>query len=277
MKNLLLLFFFLNLVFINTAVAHGDIHERIVEVTKAIEISPDSAYLYMKRGKLYFQHESYKKSIKDLKISKNLGYHSDEQNLLLARAYFGLKDFKMSRQYCEEMLSAEPRNVRAIKVLARIYYETGSFRKSALTFEKLIDYSNKSLPENYVEASKAWAALDNGEGERRSIAIINMGIETLGNLISLQQRLIELALINEDYNAAIETQLGIIKLSPRKEAAYYRLSELQSLNNDMEEALVSLNLAKTHFNALPVRLQNTASMKALIKNIRSQESHLQLK
>lgn len=255
-------------------VSHGDIHKRIIEVTKEIKVSPDSAYLYVKRGKFYFQHKSYKKSIDDLQKSKTLGYQSVEQKLLFAKGYNSLKAYEKALPYCDEILSNNPKNVRAIKVKAQAYLGQGDFYAAALDFENVINYSNKSFPENYIDASHAWELLDNDEGYKKGTIIIHKGIENLGHLISLYSRLIELAVKQGDYNSAIESQLLILNLSPRKETAYYKLSELYCLNGNAKKALEFLNLAKVHFNILPERLQNTAFMKQLIENIKSKETLL---
>jgi tetratricopeptide (TPR) repeat protein len=276
MKKKLLIFFLCNFIFIGYSFAHGDLDERILKVTKEIKVAPDSAYLYLKRGKLYFQHEAFNNSIADLNTSKTLGYRTTEQTLLFAKSYFGLKTYEKAMTYCNEILSDDPKNVRAIKLIAQTHFEQGNFTRSAYTFEDLINYTNQSFPKNYVDASQAWESLNTKEGFKRATAIINNGIDKLGPLISLYSRLKDLAVKQKHYDSAIETQHQIIKLSPRKETAYYNLSELFLLNNSKEEALESLNLAKTHFNNLPTRLQNTSFMKELIENIKSKESQLKL-
>ena len=276
MNKRLLLFLFLSFLIVLQVQAHGDLEKRIIKVTKEIKISPDSAYLYIKRGKLFLQHEDFKKSIVDLNKSSILGYESIEQKLLFAKAHKNLREFERSIAFCEEILSKNRKNVRAIKLRAQIYLSQENFYKSALAFENVIRYSNQSLPENYVDASKAWESLNTEEGFQRATSIIYKGINKLGPLMSLYSRLIDLAVKQKDYNSAIETQYQIIKLSPRKESAYYKLSEFYLLNNNPENALESLNLAKTHFDKLPTRLQNTLFMKSLIENINSKKSQLKL-
>ena len=64
MKKTVILFLF-NLILCGHIFAHGDLHGRILKVTKEIKVTPDSAYLYLKRGKLYFQHKFYNKSLSD--------------------------------------------------------------------------------------------------------------------------------------------------------------------------------------------------------------------
>jgi len=274
MKKAVLIFFILNVIFIGKIFSHGDLSKRIIEVSNEIKIAPDSAYLYIKRAKLYFQHEEYNRSIKDLDKSKVLGYDSIDQKLLFAKVNFSLKAFEITLSYCEEILTNDPNNVRAIKLKAQTYLEQSEFHKSALAYEEVIKYSIENFPENYIDASNAWELLNNEIGYQRATAIVHEGIDKLGDLMSLYSRLIELAVHEKDYTSAIETQLNVIKLSPRKESAFYKLSELYLLNDNRDQALVNLNLAKQHFYDLPTRLQNTQFMQELIKNIQTKEALL---
>jgi len=275
MTKKLLIFFLCNCIFIGFSFGHGDLHKRIVKVTKEIKATPDSVYLYLKRGKLYYQHESYQKSINDLKKSKNLGYNSVEQKLLLAKAYFKLEEYEISLSYSGDILYDDPENVHAHKIKAQTFLKQGNFCDSAHSFEDVINYASQSFPQNYIDASIAWELLNIDEGNLRANSIIEKGIENLGHLISLYNRLIELSIKQENYEFAITKQYRVINLSSRKEAAYYKLSELYMLNNNSKKALENLNLAKQHYNTLPIRLQNTSFMKELIKNIKSKQAQLQ--
>ena len=275
MTKKLLIFFLCNFIFIGYSFAHGDLHERIVKVTKEIKAAPDSVYLYLKRGKLYYQHESYQKSINDLNTSKSLGYNSVEQNLLFAKAYLKLEDYKTSLSYSENILSKDSENVHAHKIKAHALLKLEKFYHSAESFEAVINYATQSFPQNYIDASMAWEFINNDEGNQRANSIIEKGIENLGHLISLYNRLIDLSIKQKNYDVAITKQHRVISLSPRKESAYYKLCELYLLNNNTEKALESLNIAKEHYNNLSVRLQQTSFMKELIANITSKESLLQ--
>jgi tetratricopeptide (TPR) repeat protein len=176
MKKLQIIFLLFNLVFINQIFSHGDIHDRIIEVTKEIKVSPDSAYLFFKRGKLYFQHEDYSKSIKDLYKSEALGYRSIEQKLLFAKAYNGLDELDKAISFCDLILVDDARNVRALQVKAQSLVKQGKFYFAALQFEKVIEFSNEIFPENFIDASKAWELLNSDDGYKQATLIIIKGI-----------------------------------------------------------------------------------------------------
>ncbi len=274
MTKFSLLFLLISLCFSGYINAHGDIHERIIKTTEEIKKHPDSAFLYVKRGKLYFQHEDFNKSISDLKTSQKLGYFSNEQQLLFAKAHTKLDNHSHALNYVDVVLKAQPNTVIAIRLKANIFYKQHRYKDAALEFERVLQISKETFPENYMEASLTWEKLNTEEGDRNAIIVIQKGIEDIGNIISLYHRLVELSIHKKDYESAIKNQIKIIDISPRKETPYYKLAELQLHNNSKAEALESLNTAKIYFKKLPERVQNTSYMKELMHNINTKESQL---
>ena len=274
MKNSQFFILLLYLLYAPTVLAHGDLDERILEVTNEIRTAPDSAYLYLKRAKLHYQHETYVKSIKDLEKSQELGLHNIEQQLYFGKANYRLNDYHQSLNFIGQILQERPNHVRAIKLRAQNYFSLGDYKRSAISYEEVIGNASKTFPENYIDASLAWEMMNTEEGSKRATAIIRKGIDDLGELISLYERLIELATAQKDYNSAIKTQLQVIDLLPRKERSYYKLCELYILNDDLKKAVESLKLAKEHYKNLPLRIKNTSFMKDLLENIKSKEGFL---
>jgi len=255
-------------------VFHGDIHERIVKISKEIKLDSSNAYLYFKRARLYYQHEEYKNSLKDLNKSSKLGISTPEQELLYSKTFLKLKDYNNSIYYAQKVLNKQPRHVRAIKLMAQNYQELSEDEKSAIAYQNVITNSAKRLPENYVDASIAWEKLNNEYGYVNAKKVIRKGIDDLGNLISFYNRLSEIALNQKDYVEAIKIQKEIITLVPRKEFAYFKLAELHQLNNDNVSAHQSLNQSKSCIKKLPQRNQNTSFIKELKESIRKTEALL---
>jgi tetratricopeptide (TPR) repeat protein len=258
----------------NPSYAHGDLHQRILEVTQEIESQPDSAFLYFKRGSLLFQHETYSESIDDLIISQSLKYTSRDQLFLFAKNYFQLGDYKKSGTYLKKILKQEPGNVNALKLKANIYSCQGRYVKAALTFEDVIVYSSQTFPKNYIDASIAWESAGDTKSMRRAYHILEKGIEDLGELVTLYVRLEELSLANENFDLAIAAHKNILSISNRKESPYYRLSELYLLDGDYEKAQGSLSLAEFHLDKLPQRIKNTAFIQDLKLKILNQKKEL---
>ena len=71
----------------NFTLAHGALDERIAALTQEIKLYPDSAALYMLRGELHYQHEAYKKAIKDLKSCARKGGKTIRLHFDFAQSY----------------------------------------------------------------------------------------------------------------------------------------------------------------------------------------------
>lgn len=136
---MLLTSFFILIISSQSSFAHGDIHERIIAVTKEIKENPDSAILYFKRGKLYSQHESNKKAIKDLKKANKLGFEGVACDLLYISTYKKMKKYKKAMAYAEKVHSYDPENYQALKFEAQILFEQGQYYKSAIHYEELLE------------------------------------------------------------------------------------------------------------------------------------------
>jgi len=270
-NNTKFIIFLLGLIFSISSFAHGDLDERIRLVTAEINLKSDSSFLYIKRAELLYQHEDYLKSLVDLNKSQELNYSSDEQVMLFAKNYFELENYNKSLFFLQSILSHDTKNVLSIKLKAQAYLQLESYYDSALEFEKVIEFSTETFPENYIDASVAWGKLNTEAGNNRAVAIIKKGIENLGELISLYDRLIDLYIYQEKYQLAIDAQLHIIDLLSRKEGAFYKLSELYILDKNHTKALESIIMAKQYYYELPIRIQNTSFMKDLLVAIRKKE------
>ncbi|PWK18487.1 tetratricopeptide repeat protein [Xanthomarina spongicola] len=253
------------------AYSHGDLDKRILAVTEEIKKSPDSAQLYFKRGKLYYQHDDYQLSIKDINYSIDLGYLDIEQELLLSKNYFELKDYTNALLFVDSILNKSPNDVVFLKIKAQTLFQDAQYEKSAIYFEKVIKYSSKTFPENYIDASEAWYLSPNDKAFDNSISILNQGIETLGQIISLLEKKVELYMAIDDFDMAIESQESIIKTLNRKEHAYSKLAELYMGNNDFEKAEEALNLSENSIKILPLRIQNTSNIKSLKEEIKQKK------
>jgi len=256
---------FLLLMFITCVKAHGDLDLRIKVITSAIESYPDSAVLYFKRGKLRFQHEEYKASIEDVHTSLQKGFHDELQKIYLAKSFFKLNNFEEANSNLDQYLNQNPENVVGLKLKARILYGQEKFVESAQHFEKVIQLTIKSLPENYLEAAHSWQASSDPYKMTNSIHILELGLKNLGPIITIQNKLIDAHLIAVNREQALELQFAIIKKTNRKESAYFKLAEIYLQLEESENAIEAVQNSKKHWEKLPSRIQNNSAMK-LLKN-----------
>lgn len=252
----------------NTTIkAHGDLDQRILELTILIDAHPDSASLYYHRGKLRFQHEEYQAAIDDINISIAKGYEDESRDIYLAKSLYKLDKYQDALTKLNLFLKDDPNNVVALNLKGRIFYAQNKFVESALAFEDVIELSIRSLPENYLEAARSWTKSSHPEKYDKAINILELGLKKLGPIITIQNALIELHLSNEYGEKAIATQLAIIEKTNRKESAYFKLAEIYSLLKETENAKSAAESALYHLNKLPNRIRSNSAMKALKNDI----------
>ena len=123
--------------------------------------------------------------------------------------------------------------------------------------------SIKSLPENYLEAAKAWSSSSNPIKYEKAIQVLELGLKNLGTIITLQNELITIHLANNNAEQAIQTQLKIIENTKRKESGYFKLAEIYLQIGEMKNSGKAAEMALYHFDQLPVRIQKNTAMKTL--------------
>ena len=272
-KSMKLFFFLACIVWLSlvpsSSMAHGDLDERILSVTQEISSTPDSAFLYYKRGKLYFHHEDFQFAIDDLCVSRSKGYNDTMQDLLLAKSYLSIDNLIDAKVECNSIKSKSPNNIHANKVLAKIFIREHKYAEAALLYEDVIDHAFKVFPENYFSAADAWHAEGSAKSIDRALQVLYQGINKEGPLLNFYNKIKSLQLEKRDFEAGIQTQLQIIDLSDRKEKVYYELANIYSQSTEYNLAIKYYDKAIIELKKLPLRLQHNKAMKDLESSIRA--------
>lgn len=240
---------------VSAAHAHGDLHERIVKVTEEIKVHRDSAYLYVKRGELYYQHEEHKKALKDFAKAEKLGYSDLRLSYDSALALYRLRRSEAALQKIDAILAKAPDHVKAHRLKGQIHSETGDDERAAMSFERVIELASSRLPENYLDAAFAWMNTGTTAGRQKAIATVEKGILDLGPILTLLDGMVSICLENHDFDCAIKYQSEIIAQLERKEWALYERAVIYVQANHNEKAKRDLQAAEEAIGQLPVRLQ----------------------
>ena len=268
LKFILTFLLILNSTFL--AIAHGDLHERILFLSNQIDLYPDSLFLYYKRGQVYNQHLEFSKALNDFKHCKKNGYDNLLVDMEIAQSYNGSKKYKKAKKTINKLLEKDPGHVRALALKARIYSSEEKFEEAATLFEDIISLVDKPRTDNYIEAANAWLNIANRkEGEVKALRVTDKGIERLGEIIVLLKFKVNILMNSENYEEAIATQSRIIELSNRKERGYYSRALIHVKMNDMDSAISDLSEAQAHLNSLPLRLKSVKANQELKQSMNS--------
>ena len=247
--------------------AHGDLHARIAELSNQIEQNPDSTYLFMKRGILFFQHEEYEKALNDLKECSKRNYEDRLLDLTFSKTYHKLGKYNLALEHLNKLIANDPGYVHAYRMKGLVLFDKGHFEESAAAFVIVTQKAIQRLPSNYLDASLSFEKIGTPAGNKAAIDIVYAGIDDLGEIFTFNQRLVELGLKFNNYDLAINHQTKIIETSNRKEKPYFERAKIYLESGDEEEAERNIQLAREAMKNLPSRIQHTKAMIALSEQI----------
>ena len=257
----------LGLLLFYSAYAHGDLDARIQKVTDEIQSYPDSAYLFLKRGELFYQHEEYGKSILDFKKCTSLNYSNPRLYFAYAKSYIKQEEFALSLTFIDQILSNNELNVKALRLRGQVLYIQYQFDEAAKSFEMVITHSEKTFPYNYLEASLAHIKSNHEDAVENAIKCIEYGIKDLGELNIFYIRLIELYLSDKNYRSALEYHSKMLANTNRKEKLLYKRALTYIKMGDINAAKLDLEMSLTAIEELPQRIKNNKAMKDLKSNV----------
>lgn len=240
---------------------HGDLHERIVALSEQIESDPDSSYLYLKRGELYFQHEVYDSSIIDFKKCEELGdFPKSRLYYSYAKSLNILEEDEMALSYLKKILDHDPNNVNTIRFTGKILAEQGRPCESISYLENVISFASKTMPINYLEVSQAYLDCNDNNAYKMSSQTLESGISELGPLMTFYNELVRISILYQEYEHAVEYQTAIIDLSNRKEFALLKRAELYYLMEQQPLALSDIKTSHKAIEELPERIKRNQSI-----------------
>jgi tetratricopeptide (TPR) repeat protein len=169
------------------SIAHGDLDQRIHDLTINIGQFPDSIQLYMNRGELYLLHEEYDAARTDFEFCL-------EKQLTNARIYLGYsKSLWWSGQpdstvlFVDRALTLDLLNPSALEWKGFVLQQSAQCCASAETFELLISISQHPVPSLFMDASAAWMNCDQPTAEENAIEILLQGFRVSDDSMCLKK------------------------------------------------------------------------------------------
>ncbi len=244
--------------------AHGDLHERIQEVTKQIELFPRNWDLRQKRGELYLQHEEYRKSWQDLIICYRRQISDDRLLYCLAKAGYFLEKYDRSLHLLQKILNSNPDDIKSWRLKARCHQKKGEFLESSLYLDLVIEKSIRPKPENFIESAEAWLlSAEYMTAQQR----IEQGIERLGPLPQLEEMLLSVHLEQRNHKPVLKILSRQIENSHRKEFAYHKRAEAYLEIGERGKCQEDLLSAREAIANLPPHLQRSQAVIDLANSI----------
>lgn len=240
--------------------AHGDLHQRITEVTAAIERNPDDIGLLAKRGQLLLEHEEYDRALQDFCSAYQMGLDEKRLDYWQAEAYLGLGMPGAGEVHITDYLAANPGNVRGLRLYGKLAQQDKNYPLAEQQYIQVIKLASERLPYNYMELVEVLRAQD-----KDSLAVVwlQKGIDDLGPIVTFEivlQQLHEKLGQHDKTIALLKKRLGQMQ---RKESLYYEIAKAYLMVGDHQHFDLYIDSAKQAWELLPKHIRETPAMQTL--------------
>jgi tetratricopeptide (TPR) repeat protein len=265
MKNLLAFTFLmacLTIWHVQAVLAHP-VHSRRLEVLNdRIREEPHSAMLYLERGDAFVSDKHWSEAEQDFLQAVKLDEKSGKPELHMARMWLKRANPKVAFKYCEQSLKKDKTLVSAHLLLAEIYSQMNQHDSAARTLTAVINQHPMTGAAVYLAIEGHLKKSSKGQyGER--IQILQRGVDTLGPLVVLLAKLIELEIERNNPTAALSS----IKMLPQhvQQEPKWLLTKAQLLSKlgKCKESELTLIEAKERFAGLNPRRSSSPMAKKL--------------
>ncbi|MCB0549822.1 MAG: metallophosphoesterase [Phaeodactylibacter sp.] len=223
---------------LTNALAHGSLHEAIERKNRQIEAQPDDVLLRFERGMLYQEHGDIGLALKDFHTVLQMEPAYLACHLPLAQLYRDTNEFQKALFHINSFLEQEPDNPFGYGTRASIYQKSGAYLQALADLRQMATLKNDNAirPDDYFLLADGILLAYPGD-YRQAIAALEKGIQRLGDIISLQSRLVDLEMANQDYPAAIRRIEHIMQPLPRKDKWLQKKAEAIRLMQQQKRAL----------------------------------------
>ena len=253
---------------------HGDLHERIIQVTSELEAHPDSSYLYYKRGKLFYEHEVFDSSIIDMYQAIHKGEKNGAPQYYISKANIKLVNPAKAQSSLNEAKTLFKNQSAIAAVQAEIYDLEKEYLLAAKEWEFVISNTRNLRPEHYIKAHEMYLKSSCETCREHSISILVKGLTDLGQISSMHILLVEAYVLSQRLDDAIKCQMIWTQQLQRKEHAFVKLAELYLLAGRKIEGKNSFQKAKIAINKLTPRAKKTQAIADLSSLIHQKLSEL---
>ena len=256
--------------------ADGDLNERIIEASREIQNNPDSAFLYLKRGELYYYNEDYMESIGDYNYCSQLGYESSRLYYGLACSFDKIENYKTAIFYLDKILAKSKHDKKSLWLKAKILRKINRYGEAAIILEKVIQISEKPFLKMYLDAAYCWGQSSHQQALQKANNILYEGMLKFGDQDVILEKLVEVHLKFGDYENAVFYQTKILNKSEQKEFAYFKRANIYLQAGNFNKAKIDLRRTLATIDQLPlktkqsnelVKLKNEAKQKLYSLNL----------
>jgi len=237
------------------AAAHGDLHDQILALTRAIASAPADATLYLQRGELHRAHHAPQRARADYDRALGLDPSLDAARLARARLLVEIGRAAEAGPDLEAFLARHPGHLDATFVRARARRGRGDVSGAAADYDTVL--SAAPDPDRGLERARLLAGTGLDADRQRAVAGLDALMTRLGPIVTLELEAVALLAKVGDYDAAIARVDAALGRSPRANRWLVRKAELLRHAGRTDEARQAYHDARAALDTLPLERQHT--------------------
>lgn len=254
------------LVMASNVFAHGQVHQQIEQINQLLVDNPDDTRLLLKRGRLHHEQRHWDQALTDYDQVLSLDKTLSQVYFLRGRVLLDAGRYQQADQQLSRYLSLYPAHPQSNIMRGRTRVKQGRYAAAAQDYAAAQRHVSIQIPDIVIEHVQALIRAGDdyfSEASQRLAA----AIKTLGPLVVLQLKAIELDRLRGDHQSALDTIDGLIIRSTRKEKWQLMRGELLLEIGEPILAKQTLFDAKQSITRLPQKQRQTRAMRALLKQV----------
>jgi len=237
------------------AAAHGDLHDQILALTRAIASAPADATLYLQRGELHRAHHAPRRARADYDRALALDPSLDAARLARARLLVEIGRATQAVPDLEAFLARHPGHVDATLVRARARRARGDLSGAVADYDTVLAAAPD--PDRGLERARLLAATGLDADRHRAVAGLDALMTRLGPIVTRELEAVALLAKGGDYNAAIARADLSIARTPRPDRWLVRKADLLRHAGRTAKARQAYHDARAALDTLPLERQQT--------------------
>lgn len=246
------------------AFAHQDTHHQLENIQTMLQSSPDNASLHFRLAELQAFHQEY-----------DLAYASFDKALELdpamVKVYLAKSEYLLIQGKAKEALAEinkfaqhNPMSDQTYRFRAQAYAALNEYDRAISEYRKFCGVVLRPSAEIYLEMANL--RLQQGH-EAQAIAELNSGMNRLGPLVVLREKIIEILIAAKSYDSAIRQLNVLLSTSTRKEILLFRIGEVMRKAGRQSEAVIHYRKAVRHVEELSKKYRSSRRIQKLERDL----------
>ena len=260
-RTIALVFVALFLIKASEAFAHGDLHERIANITQEIKRSTDPVDLYVRRAELHSQHRDWTAARGDFVRARSFTPPSKLLDFYEGRMEYKARRPAVAITLLDRQLRAIPDHLSARLFRARSEVQAGRLGDAIRDYDEILDRMENPSPDFYIERARAQVA--NKVDVTKILNGIDRGSARLEPVVTLQIFALELEMQHQRWAAALRRIDRTLPTLPLQSPWLLHRGEVLVQLGRTEEARTAYSRALQQIEAIPASRRQSRMFRSL--------------